>query len=70
MFTMLILPVSHLKGNIVSQLLCVLCLVAQSCPTLVHGILQEGKLEWVDIPFSRGSSRPRVYEASSMRSNI
>ena len=46
-------------------------LVAQSCPTLcnsmdcspsgssVHGILQERVLEWVAIPFSRGSSWPR-----------
>jgi len=25
----------------------------------VHGILQAQKLEWVAIPFSRGSSRPR-----------
>ena len=44
------------------------CLVAQSCPTLcnpmdcsppgssVHGIFQEGILEWVPISFSRGSS--------------
>ena len=43
----------------------------QSCPTLcdpidgslsgssVHGILQARTLEWVAIPFSRGSSRPR-----------
>ena len=47
------------------------CSVAQSCLTLcdlmdyspqgffVHGILQERKLEWVVIPFSRGSSWPR-----------
>ena len=47
------------------------CLVAQSCLTpcntmdgsppgsSVHGILQARKLEWVAIPFSRGSSRPR-----------
>ena len=46
-------------------------LVAQSCPTLCdlrdciptitsdHGILQASKLEWVAIPFSRGSSCPR-----------
>jgi len=41
-------------------------LVAQSCPTLynppgssVHGILQARMLEWVAIPFSRESSRPR-----------
>ena len=43
----------------------------QSCPTLcdprdcsllsstVHGILQERILEWVAMPFSRGSSQPR-----------
>ena len=46
-------------------------LVAQSCPTScdpmdcslpgssVHGILQARMLEWVAIPFSRGSSWPR-----------
>ena len=46
-------------------------LVAQSCPTLcnpmdhsppgssVHGILKVRILEWVAIPFSRGSSWPR-----------
>ena len=46
-------------------------LVAQFCPTLwdltdcswsgssVHGLLQAGVLEWVAIPFSRGSFRPR-----------
>ena len=40
--------------------------VTQSCPTLcnpmdymVHGILQARILEWVAIPFSRGSSQPR-----------
>ena len=45
--------------------------VAQSCPTLcdpmdssppgssLHGILQARILEWVAIPFSRGSSQPR-----------
>ena len=45
--------------------------VAQSCPTIcdpldsslpgssVHGIPQAGILEWVAIPFSRGSSRSR-----------
>ena len=40
--------------------------VAQSCPTLcnpidytVHGILQTRILEWVAIPFSRGSSQPK-----------
>ena len=50
---------------------CVLCLVAQWCPTLcypldcsppgssVHGILQARILEWVAIPSSRGSSQLR-----------
>ena len=45
--------------------------VAQSCPTRcdsmdcslsgssIHGIFQATVLEWVDISFSRGSSRPR-----------
>ena len=40
--------------------------VAQSCPTLcnrmdyiVHGVLQARILEWVAIPFSRGSSQSR-----------
>ena len=49
----------------------VLCLVSQSCLTLrdpmdcsppgssVHGILQGRILEWVAIPFSRGSSQLR-----------
>ena len=47
------------------------CLVTKSCPTLcdpmdgsppgssVHGILQARMLEWVAMPSSRGSSRPR-----------
>ena len=51
--------------------LTVLCLVAQSCPTLcnpmdcsppgssVMGVLQARILEWVAMPSSRGSSRPR-----------
>ena len=46
-------------------------LVAQSCPTLcnptdyslpgpsVHGILQAIILEWLAIPFSKGTSHPR-----------
>ena len=47
----------------------VLCLVTQSCPTLCDpmncslplslGILQARILEWVTMPFSRGSSQPR-----------
>ena len=51
-------------------------LVTQSCPTpcdlvdcsppgsSVHGILQAGILEWVAIPFSRISSRPRDWTQS------
>ena len=50
---------------------CCCCLVTKSCPTFcnpmdcglpgssVHGILQVRTLEWVAIPFSRRSSRPR-----------
>ena len=45
---------------------CLLQKVAQSCPILynpmdytLHGILQGRILEWVDFPFSRGSSQPR-----------
>ena len=55
----------------VPKLKCVKVLVIQLCPTLcdptdcslpsssVHGILQARILEWVAIPFSRGSCRPR-----------
>ena len=53
--------------------------VAQSCPTLcdpvecsppgssVHGILQARILEWVAIPFSRKSARPRDWNCVSLR---
>ena len=52
-----------------SRFACHCCLVAQSCPTLCDpmnysppgssalGIFQESILEWVAIPFSRGSSQ-------------
>ena len=55
----------------VSLIKCIHKIHAQSCPTLcdpmdfslpgssVHGILQARILEWVAIPFSKGSSRPR-----------
>ena len=55
-------------------------LVIQSCLTLcdpvdcsllgssLHGILLEGILEWVAIPFSRGSSQPRDRTQISPRS--
>ena len=54
-----------------SSCACVCVLVTQSCPTLcdpttcsppgfsVHGILQARILEWIVIPFSRGSSQPK-----------
>ena len=36
------------------------CLLPHSLPgSSVHGILQARRLEWVAIPFSRGSSKPR-----------
>ena len=53
-------------------------LVAQSCSTLcnpmdcsqprfsVHGILQAKILEWVAIPFSRGSAQPRDHTQVSL----
>ena len=46
--------------------------VAQSCLTVcnpmdytVHGVLQARILEWIAIPFSRGSSQPGVEHGSS-----
>ena len=48
-------------GVVVAQLCRILCdLMGCSPPgSSVHGILQAGILEWVAIPFSRGSSWPR-----------
>ena len=58
------------------------CSVTQSCPALcdsmncslpgssVHGILQARILEWVAIPFSRGSSWPRNWTQVSCVSCI
>ena len=47
--------------------------VTQSCPTLcdpmdytVHGILQARLLEWVTIPFSRGSSNQGISNPDSV----
>ena len=60
-----------LRGSGDGSLLILTVLVAQSCLTpcdpmdcrppgsSVHGILQAGILEWIAIPFSRGSSQPR-----------
>ena len=60
------------KNNVISETYLPTCvLVTQPCLTLcdpmdcsplgssVHGILQAGILEWVAIPYSRGSSQPR-----------
>ena len=64
-----LLLTSHWGGLNIN--VCACMLVAQSCWTLcdpvdcpppsfsVHEILQAGVLEWVAIPFSRGSSPPR-----------
>ena len=58
-------------SNVPCVCVCVCVLVAQLCPTLcdlmdcstpdssVHGLLQASILEWVAIPFSKGSSWPR-----------
>ena len=35
--------------------------VSDSLWPQVHGILQARKLQWVDVPFSKGSSQPRVW---------
>ena len=59
---------NHIIIGKIEMELCVWCevKVAQSCLTLcdpmdylVHGILQARILEWVAIPFFRGSSQPR-----------
>ena len=44
-----------------------LCSLMDCCPpdTSVHGILQARILEWVAIPFSRGSSQPRDLQPGS-----
>ena len=64
------------------EICAVLCLVAQSCPTLcdpmdcsppgssVQGILQARILEWLAAPSSRGSSQPRYQTHSSYVSCI
>ena len=63
--------IANLRCNItVSKCMCVcVCVcVCESCSvvsnsatpwTVVHGILQARILEWIDFPFSRGSSQPR-----------
>ena len=58
-------------GGGAKDILCMCAKSLQTCPLLCdhmdysppgssdHGIHQAGILEWVAIPFSRGSSRPR-----------
>ena len=62
---------SHLFYWVCPSLLCTCAKLLRPCPTLcdpvyhsppgssVHGILQARRLEWVAMPFSRGSSQPR-----------
>ena len=68
--TLIILDQGH-ADDLITTCVCVCVLVTQLCPTLcdpmncsppgfsVHGILQARILEWIAIPFSRGSSRAR-----------
>ena len=68
------------SDSILGESVCVL--VTQSCLTLsdpmdcgppassVHGILQARILEWIAIPFSRGSSRPRAHTQASRIAGI
>ena len=61
----------------IQKSICVCVLVAQPCLTLcdptdcsppgfsVHGILQPRILEWIAIPFSRGTSQPRDWSLVS-----
>ena len=63
--------VYDVRQRLFLSIVCVMCLVAQSCRTLcnpvdcsppgssVHGILQARILEWVAMPSSKGSSQPR-----------
>ena len=50
------------KNMLVAQLCLILChLMEHSLPgSSVHGILQARILEWIAIPFSRGSSYPGI----------
>ena len=46
-------PGSYVHGNLQART------VGVGCHSLLQGILQARTLEWVAIPFSRGSSQPR-----------
>ena len=61
---------NNLEGFMLNEIVCVCVCVAQSylslcdpmdysLPGCIHRILQARTLEWIAIPFSRGSSRPR-----------
>ena len=54
-------PCPCVRGCPVTQLCLTLCDPLDCSPpgTAVHGILQARMLEWVAIPFSRGSLQPR-----------
>ena len=66
----------HLNSHATLTNACIHAKSLQSCPTLcdsmdcrppgssVHGILQATILEWVVMPYSRGSSRPRKWTTS------
>jgi len=60
---------NNLEGFTLNEIICVCVCVCvwlslydpmdHRLPGSVHGILQVRTLEWIAIPFSRGSSRPR-----------
>ena len=55
------LLVETTKKVLITQLCLTLCDPTNCSPpgSMIHGILQARTLEWVVMPFSRGSSRPR-----------
>ena len=59
--SLLLLPSKGVSKELVAQSRPILCNSMDCSPpaSSVHGILQARILEWVAIPFSRGSSRPR-----------
>ena len=69
---LLYLPLKGISRYVIARPFSISVLVAQSCLTLcggpmdcslpgssIHGIFQAEMLEWVAIPFSRGSSPPK-----------
>ena len=59
--SLLLFPSKGVSKELVAQSCPILCNSMDCCPpgSSVHGILQARTLEWVAIPFSRGSSQPR-----------